>query len=177
MRNLKKLSLLFIAVVFSISCNNIKSLNASFDVITDDNISVPDEPPDVVENGKKFPNNFTVQDNAYFESQNRWNYSINLETERGKLKNKKLNLQTYSKFIEYTSGIDDPKEVLDALSIRDPNVSTGQLQLDINSSIFDALGSKGQRAKIKVDIYINSKGYNTGIRTVYLDIKRIDNKK
>ena len=39
-------------------------------------------------------------------------------------------------------------------------------------SLYSALGSSGQRAKVKLEIYIDTAGYSTGVRTVYIDIYR-----
>ena len=184
MKNLKKIALLLsIITVFVISCGGSQAaLNSTFDVITDDPTSVPDNPPTVVEGTdlEPLPEDFTITPTEYSAtdiSQGNWGTTFTVDIQKGS-RVKSYSLKTQASFENRTAGIANPTGVLSSIELRNPNFSAypDRRQLDVNASIFAALGSKGQSAKIKLDVYVDakedSKNFRTGIRTLYINVKR-----
>ena len=184
MKNLKKIALLLsIITVFVISCGGSQAaLNSTFDVITDDPTSVPDNPPTVVEGTdlEPLPEDFTITPTEYSAtdiSQGNWGTTFTVNIQKGS-RVKSYSLKTQASFENRTSGIANPTGVLSSIELRNPNFQAypDRRQLDVNASIFAALGSKGQSAKIKLDVYVDakedSKNFRTGIRTLYINVKR-----
>ncbi len=186
MKNLKKITLLLsILTVFAISCQDAQqAVSSTFDVITDDPTSVPDNPPTVVEdtNLEPLPEDFTITPTEYSAtdiSQGNWGTTFTVNIQKGSHV-KSYSLKTQASFENRTSGIANPTGVLSSIELRNPNFQAypDRRQLDVNASIFAALGSKGQTAKIKLDVYVdavgedNNKNFRTGIRTLYINVKR-----
>ena len=181
MKNLKKIALLLsILTVFAISCKSSQdALNSTFDVITDDPTSVPDNPPEQISKPENtpFPENFVFKTtDLYFEPSSSWNTYLTVHVDKGSLNGKSLKYRTQSSFESRTAGVSDPKGVLSALGTIEDRGVAGQLQIPINGSLYGAMGSAGQRAKVKYDVYIDvnvSEGenqYNTGVRTIYIEM-------
>ena len=203
MKNLKKIALLLsILTVFAISCQDAQqTVSSTFDVITDDPTSVPDNPPTVVEDTTldPLPEDFTITPTEYSAtdiSQGNWGTTFTVDIQKGsRVKSYSLktqasfenrtdgianpnSLKTQASFENRTDGIANPTGVLSSIELRNPNFQAypDRRQLDVNASIFAALGSKGQSAKIKLDVYVDakedSKNFRTGIRTLYINVKR-----
>ena len=186
MKNLKKIALLLsIITVFVISCGGSQqALNSTFDVITDDETSVPDNPPSVVkdpdleplpEDFKMTPENFSSED----INQGNWGVAHPVNIQKG-TRVSSFSYQTVASFESRTAGVANPKGVLSSIELRNPQSSLlpNQYRLDVKSTMFGALGSSGQSAKIKVEVYIdaqdsNGKKFQTGVRTLYVSVKRI----
>ena len=176
MKNLKKITLLLsILTVFAISCKDAQqAVSSTFDVITDDPTSVPDNPPSIITKPDlpQFPEDFIFKTkDIYFESPDSRLYYLTVNVDRGSLSGKALSFKTYASFESRTTGVANPAGVLSAFSFRDAGLAN-QVFIDVAGSLYSALGSSGQRAKVKLEIYIDTAGYSTGVRTVYIDIYR-----
>ena len=184
MKNLKKIALLLsIITVFVISCGGSKAaLGSTSGVITDDTTSVPDNPPPVVENPElePLPDDFTLptEYSKTYISQENWDTTFTIDIQKGS-RVKSYSLKTQASFENRTDGIANPTGVLSSIELRNPNFPgfPDIRQLVVKASIFEALGSAGKSAKIKLDVYVDAKGesdevFNTGIRTLYINVKR-----
>ena len=182
MKNIKKLILLFsILSVVAISCQNAqKALNSSFDIVTDDKTSFPDNPPIQVTGKTEFPDDFTITPTSFSSediASGVAGQSHEVRINKGGTV-KSYELKTQAGFIEHTAGVANAKGILEAIELYNPNLSgdPDHYRLRVDSSMFNALGGKGHSAKIKLDVYINAKDpqeLNTGIRTLYVNVKRI----
>ena len=186
MKQIKKLALLFsILTVFAISCQNAqKALNSSFDIVTDDKTSVPDNPPTPVKGGEDLPADFTITPTSFSSEDLATAYSGQSHEVRIKKGSavKSYELKTQASFIEHTAGVANAKGILEAIELKPSydlvDKDSDHYRLRVDSSMFNALGARGHSAKIKLDVYIDAQKtsgdkYNTGIKTLYVNVKRI----
>lgn len=202
MNNLKKFILLLsIVSIFAIGCSGSKeAFNSTFDVITDDPTIVPENPPftlpeedsntdsssgsTTTENVKRLPSSFDfLNKNDYIELDSRaGNFSSSTPVNIADLALTQVDIAgTQASFLEYTSGVSNPENILKSISIinnpRNHQDSNLQLKLE-GQTVYNALGSAGQKAKVKFDVYFigNSKAGNyigaKDIRTLYITIVR-----
>lgn len=198
MKNLKKaILLLSILAAFTVSCKNAQqALNSSFEVIEDGTAEPATPPVSIIpepgDERKPFPSEeelWLVEKEFYFDDSTypnglthyfEFGYNKNDSNLRDFLYRTRYKRQSQTTVVERTKGVASASDLAKSVYIvNDINGLLYRNGLCVAKSAYDALGSAGQYAKMKVEIFFedtepknNKDGYQSGSRTLWVEVKR-----